>query len=307
MVDTVKATINGQEYSLTYSEATGKYEATLTAPSITSYNQPGGYYGVSVTATDTATNSTTVNSDDATLGSALRLVVKEKVKPTISITSPGAGAMLTNNKPTLEAQLRDEVNGSGIKITTLSLKIDGGSSIGNTATGMTCTAVSGGYDISYVVQSALSDGEHTFTVDIGDNDDNTATQASRTFSIDTVAPTLNVSTPIDNSITNNATCAITGTTNDTSSSPVTVAIKLNNVDQGEVIVNAQTGAFSKNVTITEGENTIAVTATDSAGKATINTIKVTLDTVAPVISAVSIIPNPADAGQTYIISVTVTD
>jgi hypothetical protein len=50
-----------------------------------------------------------------------------------------------------------------------------------------------------------------------------------------------------------------------------------------------------------------VTATDSAGKATINTIKVTLDTVAPVISAVSIIPNPVDAGQTYIISVTVTD
>ena len=36
-------------------------------------------------------------------------------------------------------------------------------------------------------------------------------------------------------------------------------------------------------------------------------VEVTLDTKAPVISDVSLAPNPADVGATYVISVSVTD
>ena len=51
-VKTVQATINGQTYTLTLNSSTGKYEATVTAPSKSSYNQSGHYYGVTDKATD---------------------------------------------------------------------------------------------------------------------------------------------------------------------------------------------------------------------------------------------------------------
>ena len=47
-VKTVQATINGQTYTLTLNSTSGKYEATVTAPSKSSYNQSGHYYGVTV-------------------------------------------------------------------------------------------------------------------------------------------------------------------------------------------------------------------------------------------------------------------
>lgn len=53
-IKTVKATINGQTYDLTLNSASGKWEATITAPGKTSYNLAGGYYNVSVEATNEA-------------------------------------------------------------------------------------------------------------------------------------------------------------------------------------------------------------------------------------------------------------
>ena len=40
-IKAVKAVINGQTYNLTLNSGTGKYEATVTAPAESSYNQPG--------------------------------------------------------------------------------------------------------------------------------------------------------------------------------------------------------------------------------------------------------------------------
>ena len=78
-IKTVQVTINGVPTTLTLNSSTGKYEATITAPAKSSYNQSGGYYNVTVKATDTAGNSTSKDATDATLGSKLKLVVKEKV------------------------------------------------------------------------------------------------------------------------------------------------------------------------------------------------------------------------------------
>lgn len=65
-----------------------------------SYNQSGHYYGVQIIATDEAGNSTSVNQSDATLGSKLRLTVKEKTAPVITISAPTASQLLTSNQPT---------------------------------------------------------------------------------------------------------------------------------------------------------------------------------------------------------------
>ena len=98
-IQQVRAQVNGVWHVLEYNSSTGKYEKTITAPNTTSYNvNAGHYYPVTVEATNTAGTVTTVNDNDGTVGNSLKLVVKEKVKPTINITSPGAGAFVINNK-----------------------------------------------------------------------------------------------------------------------------------------------------------------------------------------------------------------
>lgn len=304
-ISTVKAQINGTWYDLVYNGTSGKYEKTITAPNTTSYNNNAGhYYPVTIQATNTAGTVKIVNDTDATLGSSLKLIVKEKVIPTINVTSPGAGAYVTNSKQPIVFQLRDEAGGSGIDISKLALKVDGGATIGNGTAGMVCTAVTNGYDCTYTPQTALTDGSHTITINVSDFDGNAAAQISRTYTVDIIPPVLNITNPANNFITNTASLVVQGSTNDSTSSPVTVTIKLNNVDQGAVTVSS--GNFSKSITLAEGANTIIVTSTDAAGKATTTTINGTLDTSVPVISSVTITPNPADAGASVIISVAVT-
>jgi len=295
-VQTVKATINGQEYTLTYNSSSGKYEATVTAPSKSSFNLTGGYYPVSVTATDDAGNTTTVTSADSTLGERLRLVVKEKVVPVTTITYPSAGAYIISSKPTIKWKVTDD--DSGVNADSASVKIDNGTAI---TSNISKTAITGGYEFSYTPTTALGDGEHTIAINVKDNDGNSAVQKTVTFTIDTVAPVLTINSPADGYITNDSTVTVSGVTNDATSTPVTIT-----VNGSTVTVNSD-GTFSKAVTLNEGANTITVVAKDAAGKTTTVTRTVTLDTGAPSFVSVSITPNPVDAGNTYVISVSVTD
>lgn len=297
-IKTVRAQINGTWHTLTLNTSTGKYEKTITAPSVTSYNQDGHYYNVTVEATNDADTSA---SASGTTMASLRLRVLEKIKPVITITSPSSGAYVTNNKQAVIFTITDEVNGSGVNLSTVVVKLD------NTAVPaaqITNTAITNGYRFTYTPATALSDGSHTITVNASDYDGNAAVQKSTTFKVDTVAPVLNVTAPANNLITNKASLTITGTTNDVTSSPVTVTIKLNNTDQGAVTVGSN-GAFSKQITLAEGSNTITITATDSAGKATSVTRTVKLDTSVPKIKSATITPNPVDAGATMVISVVI--
>lgn len=301
-VKAVQATINGQSYNLTLNSSTGKWEATVTAPSTSSYKQSGHYYGVSLRATDNAGNAVTKDASDATLGSSLRLMVKEKVAPVITITAPSANALIINNKPAISWTVTD--NDSGVNPDTIKLTIDSGAAI--TGSSITKEAITNGYRCTYTPTTALSDGSHTIKVDASDYDGNAATQKSSTFKIDTVPPVLSVTAPTNGLETNQAKVTVTGTTNDVTSSPVTLTIKLNS-GAAEAVTVASDGKFSKELTLTSGTNTITIVATDGAGKSTTVTRTVKLDTAAPVISAVTLTPNPVDAGKTFVISVTVTD
>lgn len=301
-VKTVQAIINGATTTLTYNSSTGKWEATITAPSTSSYNNNDGhYYPVTIKATDEAGNVTTKNDTDATLGSSLQLRVKEKTAPAITITYPTDSALIINNKPAIRWKVTD--NDSGVNPDTIGITIDSGSKV--TGSAITKTAITGGYDCTYTPTTALSDGSHTIKIDASDNDGNAATQKSVTFKIDTVPPTLSVTAPVNGLITNKAACTVSGTTNDITSSPA-VTVKLNS-GSAEAVTVGSDGSFSKALTLASGSNTITVVATDSAGKSTTVTRTVTLDTVAPTIKAVTLTPNPVDAGKTYVISVEVTD
>lgn len=297
-IKTVKATINGQTYDLTLNSASGKWEATITAPGQTSYNLAGGYYNVSVEATNEAG---TKGSADASTVNGLKLVVKETVAPVITIVSPTSGAYVANSKQPVVFNIVDESGGSGVDISTLVVKQDG---TAVAAANITHTAIANGYSVTYTPSAALSDGSHTVTINCKDHDGNAAAEKSTTYTVDTVPPTLNVTSPADGLITAISSVTVAGTTNDATSSPVVITISLNGTDQGAVTVGTG-GTFSKVVTLKEGSNTIIVKARDSAGKESSVTRTVTLDTSVPKITAATITPNPVDTGKTMVISVTI--
>lgn len=295
-ISQVRAQVNGTWHTLTYNNSTGKYEATITAPGSTSFNLSGGYYNVKVEATNTAG---TIGTSDGNSLTGLRLVVKERVAPVITVLSPSAGAYVTNSKQPVVFTITDETGGSGINLSSLAVKQDGTAVASNT---ISASAITNGYSVTYTPASALSDGSHTVTVNVRDNDGNAATQKSTAFTVDTVPPTLNLTSPADGLITATASLNISGTTNDATSSPVTIKITLNGTDQGSVTVGSN-GSFSKAITLSNGSNTIKVTATDAAGKVSSVTRTVTLDTSVPKVVSATITPNPVDAGATMIISV----
>lgn len=297
-ISLVRAQLNGTWYTLTYDSSSGSYKTTVTAPGSTSYNKSGGYYNVSVEVTNDAGTKTT--TDGSTL-SGLRLVVKEKVAPVITIESPTSGSYLTNNKTAVVFTITDESGGSGVNLSSLVVKLDGTAVASNTISTATIT---NGYRVTYTPGTALSDGSHTVTVNVSDNDGNAATQKSTTYTVDTVPPTLSITSPADQFITNSANITVTGKTNDATSSPVTVKIKLNGTDQGTITVSSD-GTFSKSLTLANGSNTIVITATDAAGRSTTVTRTVKLDTSVPTIKSATITPNPVDTGKTVVISVVI--
>ena len=267
----------------------------MPAPSKSSYSQDGHKYGGSVTATDAAGNSTTVNQSHATFGSSLLLRVLEKVAPTLAFTYPTAGAYITNATPVIKFKVTD--NDSGVNPDTIVIKVDGT----KVTTAFTKTTITGGYECSYTPGTALADGAHTISIEASDFDGNAATAKTVTFTIDTIPPTLSVTAPTDGLITNKSTVTVTGKTDDATSKPVTVTVN------GTAVTVGTDGAFSKDVSLANGSNTITIIAKDKAGKTTTVTRTVTLDTVAPVIKSISLTPNPVDCGKTFVIAVEVTD
>lgn len=295
-VKTVQAIINGQTYTLTLNNDTGKYEATVTAPVKSSYNQTGHYYPVTVKATDDAGNTTTKDDKDSALGQSLRLTVKEKVAPVTAITYPTSGAFITNATPAITFKVTDE--DSGINEESIKLTVDGSVVQAGEINKKT---VSGGYECTYTPKSELGNGAHTIEVEVSDHDGNTAAVQTVSFTVDTVPPTLSVTAPADNLVTNQASLVVSGKTDDATSKPVTVTVN------GEKVAVNENGTWSKTITLSPGANTITVVATDKAGKSTTVTRRVTLDTGAPEFKSVVLTPNPVDAGKTFIISVEVTD
>lgn len=304
-IATVNAQTNGQLYNLSKNADTGLWQAPMTAPGATSRNQNGGYYNVLITATNQAGTSA---QSDGTILSGLQLFVKETVPPAISILVPSNGAYVTNNKAECTFVLTDESGGSGIDPTSIIIMQDGTKVNASTWT-YTATAEENGaptriVTVKYTPATSLTDGTHTITVDCKDKDGNSAPQATTQYIVDTVPPALNVSAPPDNYITNLAELTIVGTTNDLTSSPVTVIIQINHGSNIPVVV-LDNGSFEHTITLREGASLITVTATDAAGKQSVVEKTVVLDTTVPEIRSAVITPNPADTGATLLLTVEV--
>lgn len=291
-VKSVQAQINGQTYTL-QSAGDGVYSLTITAPDNSSYSQADHYYPVTVTVEDEAGNKTTANPETATLGDDLKLYVEERVAPVVTITAPTEGQLMSQNRPTITFTVTD--NDSGVDLETVELKVDR-----TVVSGVTHSSIANGYSFSYTPTTALDDGEHTITVNASDNDGNEATEVTRKFEVLATAPNLSVTAPVNDLWTNVASLTVTGTTDGE-----TLTVRVNSGEAQTITVTE--GAFSSSVTLEEGENTLTFVATSASGVTTTITRTVHLDTVAPTITNISITPNPVDTGNTYVLSVTVTD
>ena len=311
VISSVKVTVDGQEYPLSYNAASGKFEATLTAPTKSSgSNNSGigidiganaqglGYYPMSIEITDDAGNATTVDSDDATWGNLLRLMVLETTPPVAELIYPTSGAVLTDSQPTFEWTVTDE--GSGVDPASCCIAIDGG-----TPTTVTPSVSGGVATCSYTPSSSLSGGSHTVEVYGSDFDGNVSTHVSATFTIDISAPALVITSPVDDIKTNVSQITLAGYTDPPSEDAVTLTVTVGSTVYTPTIESD--GSFSQVIDLTEGVNSIVVVATDSSDLSTTVTRTVTVDTRAPVIVSITIVRNPAEAGTTYTIDVEAID
>ena len=241
----VRARIGTEWVTLTYNDATGRYEGTLTPPG-TSIHQPGGYYSVEVEASNDSGDTASISG--AQLAS-LRLVVQETTAPVVTLVSPAQG-YLTTPAPVVVFSAVDETGGSGIDPDSAAALVDGVS--------VACTAeeAGGGYTVT-VACSGLSDGPHTVTLSISDYDGNIGT-ASAAYTVDTVPPVLVLRRPGLHRVVDVDSVVVAGEAWDVTAPEVTVTVD-------GVPVTVTDGKFSATVPLAVGENTITVTATDGAG------------------------------------------
>ena len=293
-IQKVEYHLNGQAYQIPL-ESGRTYRKKINAPGKTSWSEKDHKYESQLEITDVAGNVTTINKDDQTFGEQMMLRVKEKTAPVITITSPAQGAYLGSNSVQIEFTVTDTE--SGVNENSISVKIDSGAEIKE---GITKTPIQNGYKCSYM--ATVQNGAHTVKVNASDNDDNAAVEKAASFTVDTIAPTLNITSPPEALITNEKQITVSGK----ASPDCKVTIKVGNTDQGTVTLDG-TGQFSKQVSLSPRENVILITATSLAGKVTTVTREVTYDPDAPAIISIEITPNPVGAGEEITITVEATD
>ena len=124
----------------------------------------------------------------------------------------------------------------------------------------------------------LAEGSNTITVLATDAFGNVGT-ASRSVTLDTIAPVLTITSPQDGATTTEAQLTITGTVTDATATTVTV---------NNVAATRNGNEFSAVVSLVEGPNTFIIRAEDAAGNQTETTRTITLqvqhDTTPPVIT-----------------------
>lgn len=198
-IATVKAVINGQTYPLTLAED-GYYTLSGTAPALSSANEPGGYYGVQIIATDEAGNETTINQEAGTWGEQLRLVAYESVKPTATITYPSSDSRINTctiavTAPTISLSLPAEglvTNQAAVQITgitsddqltsvTLTVTVNGHDQEPVTVDGQT-----GAFAVS-ANPSHMQEGSNVITVKVVDATGLEA-EITRNVTLDTIPP-----------------------------------------------------------------------------------------------------------------------
>jgi RHS repeat-associated protein len=207
----------------------------------------------------------------ATNSPSLACAGVDTIPPAMSITSPAEG-MITSAASV-------QVSGTATDASPMSVTING-----------SAVTVDASGNFSGTV--TLIEGLNTITIVATDAAGNKTTM-TRKVTKDSIPPALVVTTPTDNTITNQTSITLSGTVTDASATTLTV--------NGSTVQVGTNGAFSTSVVLAEGVNTITVVSTDAAGNKTTVTRKVRKDTQSPIVNLTS----PIDSLLTNQLNVTV--
>ncbi|WP_407222150.1 Ig-like domain-containing protein [Enterobacter roggenkampii] len=288
----VIVTLNGKTYTATI-QSDGTWTTTVPAADVGALAD-GARYQVSVSAQDSAGNS----------ASATHGISVDTTAPVVSIGTLSVDDMLN----AAEAQQPLTVHGSS--------SAEAGQTVTVTLGGKTYTALVGSdgtwtLDVPAADLATLSQGALTVTASVNDKAGNSG-QTTHTLTVDTVAPTVTISTVADDDIVNNAEQlagqTIRGTTTAEQGQTVTVSF---NGHSYQATVGAD-GSWSVFVPgrdflgLSDGEYTITASVSDRAGNPGSATHDVTLNGDVPTITintfAQDDIVNAAEHGTPLVVS-----
>src|SRR6266566_8116226 len=218
---------------------------TVSAPS-------DGSHTVQVTAFDGANNS----------AAASVTVTVDTTPPVLSITYPGAGAMLATGNVTVAWAASDATSG----LDHFELSLDGGA-----------VTVLGPTEGNHTF-AGISQGSHTATLVAFDLAGHT-TAVARAFTVDTTAPTITLSAPAAGYLSTSNVLVTWVASDNNGLARIEVSL------DGGAPITLGANATSKTLTsVSDGPHTIRVQAFDLAGSSASDSVVVTVDTTAPTVS-----------------------
>ena len=213
----------------------------------------------------------------------------DTVAPTVSITAPTNGSFANNNEPTLTATAADNNGGSGLESVVFQYSSNGGTTWVNASLPETA----GPY--SFTFGTALGDGTYKARAIAVDKADNSTTSAVVSFTVDTVAPTVAMTGPANNTITNNNVVTLSATAADNNGGSGLASVQFQYSNNGgtswQYAGSAQSNgpfSFTFSSGLADGTYEARAIASDKAGNSTTSAvISFTVDTTAPTVAITS--------------------
>ena len=140
---------------------------------------------------------------------------------------------------------------------------------GNTLIGSTMSDSTGHWSLSVTLPSGTS----TITANEVTTDATSSISNAITITVDTIPPTVAITSPANNAVLHTLTFNVNGTSTDSLSGVQKVEVK---IDGGSYIVATGINSWSITTTITPGTHTITAKATDNAGNISTTSISITI-------------------------------
>ncbi len=243
--------------NITVTGTVSKTVQTVTVNGVAAQVSGTNYALTGVSLTEGANNTITVEATDlaGNKGTASITVNLDTAAPIIQITSPANNSYINTPIITLTGNVNETV--TSVKVNGVDAQISGNNFI--------LTGIS------------LTEGANAITVEATDLAGNKAA-ASITVNLDTAAPVVQITSPINNSYLNTPTITVTGMV-----SEAVQSVTVNGTPAQVTGTNFSLGGVS----LADGSNSITVEATDLAGNKGTASVTVILDTTPPVIQITS--------------------
>jgi hypothetical protein len=212
----------------------------------------GSAFTATVPATDGAVTLTAIASDAAgNTATTATSVTVDSVAPVLRITAPAPGS---------------NTNAAAIHVTGT---VDDATAVTVTVAGVVVPVVASQFSYDVVAD----EGDATIAAVATDAAGNTAT-ASVTVTVDRSAPSVAIVAPVSGAFVKGPAVSITGTVAD---------LALASVDVNGIRAVVSSGAFTADVPVSDGDVTIAATASDRAGNTATASTNIVVDSVPPAV------------------------